>query len=192
MKPLFVAVVLNVTIASAILSGAMAQPVIYIVRHVEKLPAWLGDDFDDFHPLSEIGIKRAQLLADSFAPESLAAVFCSPTTRTLHTALPLAQKLGVPVELAEACWDTTAIDAFYSSLKNRFAPDQAVLLISHSNIIPYLLMRAGLRPSCWKEMGITASSEVAEMVIEGYDNLWKIMKPEPVQKDCTNFSRRRF
>jgi hypothetical protein len=79
----------------------------------------------------------------------------------------------------------------YDSLKNRFTSEQAVLLISHSNIISYLLMRASLGPSCWKEMGIAASSEAAEMTIVGYDNIWKITK-EPVRKDCTNFSRRQF
>jgi len=172
-----------------------AQPTIYLIRHAEKLANWPDDDaLDAFHPLSIEGIARAQKLAEQFKPGSIAAVFSSRTTRALHSALPLAQKLGLPIEVADACMDTAAIVVFYKNLTQRFGPDKAVVLVSHSNIIPYLylLMKAGLYQSCFKESGIKISSPNEWMLIEGYDNIWKIDNSPAGKKQCESFSRMKY
>lgn len=169
-----------------------AQPTIYLMRHAEKLPTWLGEELDDFHPLSDEGILRAKKLATQFEKGSLSAIYSSRTTRTLHTALPLSEKLGLTVQISAACWDTTAIDSFYAELKKNFRANQAVLLVSHSNIVPYLLMRAGLSSSCRSEMGIVIAPDGSGWwVIEGYDNIWR-EKVDEAKKGCSNFNRRKY
>lgn len=172
---------------------ASAQPTIYIVRHAEKLATWLDDDaLDAFHPLSAEGVARAQKLPELFQSEAIAAIFSSRTTRALHTALPLSQKLNLPVEVVDACMDTAAIVSFYKNLAQRFGPDKSVVLVSHSNIIPYLLIKAGLPRSCFKEMRIKASAPDEWLLIEGYDNIWQVKKLSSPQKNCNDFSRKIF
>jgi broad specificity phosphatase PhoE len=170
-----------------------AQPTIYLVRHAEKLANWPGDDdLDAYQPLSAEGVVRAQKLAEQFKPGTIAAVFSSRTTRSLHTALPLAQKLKLPLEVADACADTAAISAFYKKLAQRFGPDQAVVLVSHSNIIPYLLLKAGLAPACLKEVGIAAASPNSWLLVKGYGDIWRVEKWRTKAKTCEGFLRMKY
>jgi len=172
---------------------ASAQPTIYIVRHAEKLATWMEDDaLDPFHPLSAEGIARAQKLTEQFKPEAIAAIFSSRTTRALHTALPLSQKLNLPVEVVDACMDPAAIVSFYKNLAQRFGPDKSVVLVSHSNIIPYLLIKAGLPRSCFKEMRLKPAAPAEWLLIEGYDNIWQVKKLSSSQKNCNDFMRKTF
>jgi len=181
--------ILLFTIAGA----ASAQPTIYIVRHAEKLATWLDDEaLDPFHPLSAEGVVRAQKLAEQFPAGAIATIFSSRTTRALHTALPLSQKLKLPVETVDACMDTAAIVSFYKNLAQRFGPDKSVVLVSHSNISPYLLAKAGLPRSCFKEMRLKASAPDEWLLIEGYDNIWQVKKLSSPQKNCNDFSRKIF
>ena len=171
---------------------ASSQPTIYLVRHAEKVPEWLSDDLDRYHPLSETGMARAQKLAEQFEPGALVAIFSSPTTRTLHTVQPLAHKLWLQVEIAEACWDSSAMKVFFAQLQQRFKPGQAVLLVSHSNHIPHLLIKAGLPNDCRRVMGIVAPDDTGELMIEGYDSIWKIERLGHARQGCGDFSRKRF
>jgi broad specificity phosphatase PhoE len=172
---------------------ASAQPTIYIVRHAEKLATWMEDDaLDPFHPLSAEGVARAQKLTEQFQSEAIAAIFSSRTTRALHTALPLSQKLNLPVEVVEACMDTAAIASFYKNLAQRFGSDKSVVLVSHSNIIPYLLLKAGLPRTCFKEMRIKAAAPNEWLLIEGYDNIWQVKNLSSPQKSCNDFLRKTF
>lgn len=169
------------------------QPTIYLVRHAEKLANWLEDGtLDAFHPLSAEGAARAQRLAEQFPSNEIAAIFSSRTTRALHTALPLSQKLKLPVEVTEACMDTAAIADFYKKLAQRFGPEKSVILVSHSNIVPYLLLKAGLPASCFQEMRIKPAAPGAWLLSEGYDNIWQIKGINSSLKVCERFTRRTF
>lgn len=176
----------------AIATAAVAQPTVIIVRHAEKVPEWLGDGLDQYHPLSEAGMMRAQKLAEQFEKGTLVAIYSSPTTRTLHTVQPLAHKLWLQVQVAEACWDTSAISTFFADLEKRHKPEETVLLVSHSNLIPYLLIKSGLPKSCWQDMGIIAPDDTGELMIEGYDNLWRVERLGETKKECGDFTRKRF
>lgn len=166
----------------------MAQPVVYLIRHAEKLSEWLGE-YDAHHPLSEAGAARAQKLAEQFEKGALVAIYSSRTTRTLHTAMPLAQKLWLKVEIAPACTDTSAMTSFFTELKKKYKPNEAVLVVSHSNIIPHLLLKAGLPEACRKEMGIVAPDDTGDLMIEGYENIWRI---DLSRTGCESFTRKRF
>ena len=177
----------------AICGPAFTQPTIYIVRHAEKLATWLDDGaLDAFHPLSAEGVLRAQKLAEQFQPGEIAAIFSSRTTRALHTVLPLSQKLKLPVEVVEACMDTTAIAGFYKNLAQRFGPEKSVILVSHSNIVPYLLINAGLLNPCFQEMRIKPAAPGSWLLSEGYDNIWQIKRLNSPRKKCEDFVRQTF
>jgi broad specificity phosphatase PhoE len=186
-------VFLAIAFLGATISATSAQPTIYLVRHAEKLANWPDDDdLDAYQPLNAEGVARAQKLAEQFKPGTIAAVFSSRTTRSLHTALPLAQKLKLPIEVTKACADTAAIRAFYQTLAQRFGPDKAVVLVTHSNIIPYLLIKAGLAPACHQKMGIVASSSDSWLLIEGYEYFWRVKKWRTGAKTCEGFSRMKY
>jgi broad specificity phosphatase PhoE len=177
----------------AFVSIALAQPTLYLVRHAEKLANWPDDEaLEPFQPLSAEGMARAQKLTEHFKPGAIAAIFSSRTTRTLHTALPLAQKLGLSIEVADACMDTVAIATFYESLTQRFGPDKSVVLVTHSNIIPYLLIKAGLPRSCYQEVGIVTAAPDEWLLIEGYDYFWKVKNQNFRPADCPSFVRMKY
>lgn len=177
----------------SVVAEALAQPKIYLVRHAEKLEGWLeAGELDSFQPLSAEGIVTAQRVAAQFKVGELAAIFSSATTRTLHTALVISQKVNAPVTVATACADTAEILAFYADLVKRFKPDQAVVLVSHSNIIPWFLIKAGLAKNCWESLGVLSTFFDPEPRIDGYDHYWVISRLGKTVTACEGFERRKF
>ena len=168
-----------------------AQPTIYIVRHAEKIDTWPGGILDPYHPLSEEGVARAESLATVFETGMIDGIFCSRTSRTIHTALPLSQKLGLPIMEATACQDTSRILDFFGEIIRNFRTDQSVLLISHSNIIPHLLVKAGMPLSCWEEQGISGKPG-EELLISGYTGIWRVDLSKSMSGGCEGFSRQEF
>lgn len=168
-----------------------AQPTIYIVRHAEKVDTWPDGILDAYHPLSTVGVARAESLATVFDKGSIAGIYSSRTTRTVHTALPLSQKLGLPIMEATACQDTSLILDFYGEIIRSYSTDQSVLLISHSDIIPHLMLKAGLPLDCWSEQGISGRPG-KELLIAGYTGIWRIDLSRSMNGDCSGFTRREF
>lgn len=173
-------------------SFVSAQPTLYIVRHAEKLANWPEKELGNFQPLSEEGVATAHRLAKHFEGMNFAAIYSSSTTRSLHTAFPLAQKLGLPIDTAFALRDTSAIAAFYAELSKKFTADQSILLVSHSNIIPYLLMNAGLSRDCFDTMGIQQSMSSNWLVIEGYENVYRVERLGMKRERCEGITRGKF
>lgn len=177
----------------SVVAEALAQPKIYLVRHAEKLEGWFeAGELDRFQPLSAEGIATAERVAKQFKAGEIAAIFSSATTRTLHTALVISQKVNAPVTVATACADTAEILAFYADLAKRFKPDQAVVLVSHSNIIPWFLIKAGLTKDCWESLGVLSTFFDPEPRIDGYDHYWAITRLGEAANACEGFERRKF
>jgi 2,3-bisphosphoglycerate-dependent phosphoglycerate mutase len=65
-----------------------AETAIYLVRHAHA--EWRDDDQ---RPLSNAGIAAARLVADSLASRPIAAVYTSPSRRSVETVAPLADRL---------------------------------------------------------------------------------------------------
>lgn len=181
-------------VASALCIAATAypQPTLYIVRHAEKLANWPEKELGDFQPLSETGVATAHRLAKHLASIKFAAIYSSSTTRALHTAFPIAQSLGLPIDTARALRDTSAIDLFFAELSRKFSADQAILLVSHSNIIPYLLIKAGLARECFDRMGIQPSMSSTWLVIEGYENIYRVERLGMKRQSCEGITREKF
>jgi broad specificity phosphatase PhoE len=152
---------------------AGALDTIYLVRHAEKVDAWPADaELDALRPLSPAGTARAEALADRLKDAGIAAVYTSRTTRTLATAMPLVERLKVPVHADPATTAPAALPAFLQRLSHDHPRDRAVLIVGHANTLPLLLNQLGAAPDCYARLGIAAKKTGPE--VEGYEGLWKV------------------
>ena len=131
-----------------------AQSKIYLVRHSEKLDGW-QDGLKDFQPLTEKGIETSKRLADYFKDIPVATIYSSNTIRTLHTAFYLSKQKKLKTEVVKASSDTSSINSFLNELENKHDSDEAVVIVSHSDIIPYFLIKLGLTKDKYSKMGFT-------------------------------------
>lgn len=113
---------------------ALAEPgMVYLVRHGEK--ASVGKDPE----LTPQGRLRARNIAALLHRTGIQAIFSTPTTRTLQTAQPLAQRLGIPVQ-------QYAADAPRALVEKAKTLHGAVLVVGHSNTLPELVRLFGGAP----------------------------------------------
>jgi broad specificity phosphatase PhoE len=119
---------LAVIVALAAAPTARAQEAIYIVRHAERL------DQSSDSALSTEGIGRADRLRDMLRSAGVTHIFTTNLRRTIETAKPLADALGVaPQALTGA--DMRPLAARLAALK----PHDRALVVGHSNTVPALL-----------------------------------------------------
>ena len=72
----------------------MAETTIYLVRHAHA--EWRDDEN---RPLSQAGIAAARVVADRLASRPIAAVYTSPSRRSVETVEALASRLGLRPEV---------------------------------------------------------------------------------------------
>lgn len=172
-----------------LISNGISQPEIYIFRHGEKLEPWNSQQFDSFQPLSEKGMKTAEKIAALFQKKSITAIYSSKTTRTLTTAWPLAQSKNLTIEFNAACSDTAAISDFINGLSSKYKPDETIVIISHSNIIPYFLFRFGASKNQVTDLEITYSQQYQSYLTNTYNSYWKI---SPIIKEQNRYKIERY
>lgn len=133
MRPIFrtalVAALLSIA-ASACTIIPPAHPQVWIARHAEKLP---GDD----PALTPAGLARAQDLAGEIG--TVDAIYSTDTRRTRSTAAPLAEKLGLEIEI----YDHRDPAALAERIRAR---GQSALIVGHSNTIAELAAAFGVDP----------------------------------------------
>lgn len=122
-------------------SLALAQKLVYVVRHAERAdggapPAGMTAPADP--ELAAAGEARAQKLAAMLADAGVKAIFSTEYKRTKNTAQPLATKLGATVQVVTSK-DTAGLVA---RLKNDHAND-IVLVVGHSNSVPAIVKALG-------------------------------------------------
>lgn len=132
--------------------GDAAQTVVYLVRHAEK--AYAGAD----PPLSETGRRRAIALADRLAPVGIDRILSTDYRRTRDTVAPLADRIGVAIELYEPARMEELAEAL------RSGPGGTVLVVGHSNTTPALVSLLGGVPG----------DPIAE---DEYDRLYEVELP---------------
>ena len=114
---------------------------IYLVRHAEKVTGEalnaLPDPSDP--PLTDAGTTRAVLLSDRLSDAGIERVWSTDTIRTRDTAQPLADRLGIAVEI----YDASDLVAFAAELKE---DGRTVLVVGHSNTTPGLAEALGADP----------------------------------------------
>jgi broad specificity phosphatase PhoE len=149
-------------------SVAVAQQVIYVVRHAERAdsaPAAgqaMTTPAND-PPLSAEGHARAARLATMLRAAGISHIFSTEYQRTRQTAAPLAKALNLEV--------TTSPSREPDALLARIREAKGnVLVVGHSNTVPDVLKRLGVKDSI-----TIAESE--------YDNLFIVTRPasgEPI------------
>jgi broad specificity phosphatase PhoE len=171
--------------------GAEAQALdtIYLIRHAEKETAWPRvRELHSMQPLSAEGLERSERWADYFAEREagggIAVVYGSPTTRTLHTGLPIAQRAGAELLASPATITPDDMPAFLEGLRGEFADASAVVIVGHSNTVPLLLRALGATEECDEALGISEQSYGPG--IEGNAGVWIV---DLAGEGCAAFAR---
>jgi broad specificity phosphatase PhoE len=143
-------------------ASAAAQQTVFLVRHAERADAASAGAArmatrDADPPLSAAGRERAARLASMLRSAGITAIFSTEFRRTRETAAPLAGRLKL-APVAVPSGDTAALVERVQQVKGN------VLVVGHSNTIPDLLKRLGIK------------DEIAIPDAE-YDNLFIIVRP---------------
>jgi broad specificity phosphatase PhoE len=109
---------------------AQETTVVYLVRHAEK-----ADDSRD-PPLSAAGTSRADLLSGMLGDAGVTRIMSSDYDRTRSTAAPLAERLGLDVEI----YDASALSDLVTLIRS--TPGRYVVT-GHSNTTPALVELLG-------------------------------------------------
>jgi broad specificity phosphatase PhoE len=109
-------------------SGNAQKTTIYVVRHAEK-------ELGSAPGLTPQGAVRADFYAKFFAKEKIAAVYSTPTRRTIETATPLAIAQGLSVEEYA---NGLNFDVFAQTLLTEHA-GETIFIVGHSNTVPLLV-----------------------------------------------------
>jgi phosphohistidine phosphatase SixA len=111
-----------------------AQRTVILVRHAEK------DTDDPRDPtLSPAGRERARRLAALLAESGADRLVATEFKRTQQTLEPLAEALGLEIEVVPAR-DLTAV----STLVREAPPGETLVIAGHSNTVPVLAARFGV------------------------------------------------
>ena len=133
-----------------------------IVRHAEK--ASLTKDsvgmMANNPPLSEPGKVRAFVLRDELKDDKIAHIFSTNTIRTVSTAQPLSDQVGIPIVHYSSARDS--LDAFIGRVKNLKGN---VLIVGHSNTVDDLVNK------------LTGRNDIpGDLQDAEYDNLFIVTK----------------
>jgi broad specificity phosphatase PhoE len=120
-------------------SLASAQHLVIVVRHAERADGGMMAAAKQTDPLlSEEGEARAKRLAAMLADSGIRAIYATEYRRTQDTARPIAERLGLKVQMHKA-QDTAGLVA---QLKSAHAKD-VVLIVGHSNTVPEVIKAFG-------------------------------------------------
>ena len=125
---------------SILAAGGQKATTIILVRHAEK------DTMRYDPPLTAVGRERAQDLARVLERASVNAIYGTQFVRTQETVQPLADKLGLKIDIVDA--DASDLkghaEVLVKTILSRHA-GQVILISSHSNVIPLIVqaLKAG-------------------------------------------------
>lgn len=137
-------------VVGALPSPASAQEAIFVVRHAERV------DGSPDAALSAEGEARAEILARHLRDVGIDAIYSTTYQRTLGTAAPLAEVLGLevqtepPHDISTMMNSDPAVDRYVESLAAQLAVRHGadrVLVVGHSNTVPALLTALGHQES---------------------------------------------
>ena len=106
---------------------------IYLVRHAKagSRRDWSADD--DLRPLSPVGHRQAERIADALADVGATRIVSSPFVRCRQTLDPLAQRLRLPLELSDALAEGASLT---DTLRlSRRWPAETAVLCTHGDVV---------------------------------------------------------
>ena len=110
---------------------------VYVVRHGKAGSRSGWDEPDDQRPLTKAGRRQAAALADMLAADHVTRVLSSPYVRCRQTVEPLAERLRLPVDLADGLEEGAALVetlAVFDKLA-----DESAVLCTHGDVVGELL-----------------------------------------------------
>lgn len=136
----------------------------YVVRHAHAgdRSHWKGPDED--RPLSAKGRRQAAALAALLAGDDIERIWSSPMLRCRQTVEPLAERLGLTVEIAPELAEGTGATGVLKLARDADGPS---VMCTHGDVLDALLdflveegLELGSKPRCAK--GSTWALEVEE------------------------------
>jgi len=138
---------------------SQATTTMIFVRHAEQTNHDAADP-----PLSEAGERRvAELtrqLVDADVVAGIDAIYSTPYKRSIETVQPLADRLGLPVNVYDADDTENVLETILKAHKGKI-----ILVVGHSNTIPVLIANLG------------ASKKVPPIAKHEFDNIYIISIP---------------
>ena len=128
----FFKIIGSILIAGFLLS-ACSNTTVYLVRHADRI--------DNQDALSPEGFERAEDLKTRLSEAGIQVVFSSDYQRTKDTATPIANHLGLTLQLYDASDIPRLVKLIKSQYKNK-----TVLVVGHSNTTPEVANEFGVRP----------------------------------------------
>lgn len=110
---------------------------LYLVRHAHagSRSRWSGED--TLRPLSKRGRRQAEGIRDQLAHLGPKRLLSSPALRCVQTLEPLAEALGLPVDLDKRLAEGTPVAEVIDLLTE--ASDTPTAMCSHGDVIPAVL-----------------------------------------------------
>ena len=115
-------------ISAAIFLSSCKTTTFFVVRHAEKQTNTMASDV----PLSDAGMQRAEALKNELKDEKIGTVYSTNYIRTRSTAQPLADAVGVTIQIYDPA-DST----FIHRIVNTGNKDNEgnMLIVGHSNTV---------------------------------------------------------
>ena len=110
---------------------------LYVVRHAKAGSRHEWEGPDHLRPLSKKGRRQADGLASLLADRNVQRVLSSPFIRCVETVQPLADKVGLEVELSDALAEGARTKAVLALVRDLGTVGSVVC--SHGDVIPNLL-----------------------------------------------------
>ena len=113
---------------------------LHLVRHAhagDRTPWGSGDDLE--RPLTPTGHEQAAAIDRWFAERSVRAVWSSRAARCAETVTPLAQRLGLEIELRDELTEGARPAVLLELLRAQALHDGDLVLCSHGDLIPEVL-----------------------------------------------------
>lgn len=149
----------------------MATPsVVYLVRHAKagERRVWTGDDLD--RPLSKTGWKQSAAVAGRLAKHQATTLYSSPYVRCIQTLEPLAERLGVEVQIETRLAEGRPFEPVLDLIAE--VADGAALC-SHGDVIPTViqaLQRRGMEvqtPPDWRKASVWVLRRKGSRITKG-------------------------
>lgn len=110
---------------------------VYLLRHARagRRSAWTGED--DLRPLTKVGRGQAAAILDQLGNAPITRIVSSPYVRCRQSVEPLAQRLRLPVDLADGLAEGADLPSALRVLEK--VTDETTVLCTHGDVIALLL-----------------------------------------------------
>ncbi|MGI9621769.1 MAG: SixA phosphatase family protein [Acidimicrobiales bacterium] len=135
---------------------------IFLIRHASAGKRTAAQS-DHLRELDDTGLRQAKNIARSLSAYSIDHIMTSPAVRCVETVQPLADELGLTVDVSEALWEGQGPMPALSLVKRLLAADSTAALCSHGDIIPELLR------TLEREHGIATGHQCAKASVWALD-----------------------